>query len=78
MIKYVKPYKIMCYVLIGFNSTEAQDLYRVKTIDGLGMDPFVMPYNKSDAYQKAFARWVNMRAIFKTCSWEDYKRKVFK
>jgi len=27
--KYIKPYKLMCYVLIGFDSTPEQDLYRV-------------------------------------------------
>ena len=74
LIKHIKAYKIMCYVLIGFNSTEAEDIHRVQVIDKLGMDPFVMPYNKIDKYQKMFARWVNHRAIFKTVKWEDYRR----
>lgn len=77
LTKYVKPYKIMCYVLIGFNSTEQQDLYRVETLRNLGIDPFVMPYNKSDLYQKAFARWVNHKAIFKKVKWEDYISRVY-
>jgi len=68
----VKPYKLMFYVLIGFNSTPEEDLYRVETLRGLGVDPFVMPYNKSDEYQRRFARWVNHKAIFKTVKWEDY------
>lgn len=69
----VKPYKLMFYVLIGFNSTPEEDLYRVETLRGLGVDPFVMPYNKSDEYQRRFARWVNHKAIFKSVKWEDYK-----
>lgn len=73
MTKYIKPYKIMCYVLIGYNSTPEQDLYRVEKLRELGVDPFVMPYNKSDKYQKKFARWVNHKAIFKTVRWSDYK-----
>ena len=38
IVKYIKAYKIMCYVLIGFNSTEVEDLHRVQVIDKLGMD----------------------------------------
>lgn len=72
VIKYIKPYKLMCYVLIGFDSTHEQDLYRVEKLRELKIDPFVMPYNKFDPYQKRFARWVNHKAIFKTVKWEDY------
>lgn len=61
------------FVLIGFDTTPEQDMERVMTLANLGCMPFVMPYNKADKYQKAFARWVNMRAIFKTVKWEDYK-----
>lgn len=74
IIKHIKPYKIMCYVLIGYWSTPEQDLYRVEKLRELGVDPFVMPFDKSDDYQKRFARWVNHKAIFKTVKWEDYKR----
>ncbi len=77
IIQWIKPYKLMCYVLIGFNSTEEQDLYRVETLRRLGIDPFVMPYNKRDLYQKAFARWVNYKAIFKSVSWNEYKKRVY-
>ena len=46
LIKYIKPYKLMCYVLIGYNSTPQEDLYRVEELRKIGIDPFVMPYNK--------------------------------
>lgn len=75
--KYIKPYKLMCYVLIGFNSTGAEDLSRVETLRGLGIDPFVMPFDKDDLYQKAFARWVNHKAIFKKVKWQDYRQRVY-
>lgn len=61
------------FVLVGFDSTPEQDLYRVMKLKELGCMPFVMPYKKDDPYQKAFARWVNNRAVFKSCSWEEYK-----
>ena len=74
MVKYIKPYKIMCYVLIGYWSTHEQNLYRVEKLRELKIDPFVMPYDKSDEYQRNFARWVNHKAVFKTVSWQDYKK----
>jgi len=61
------------FVLIGFDTTHDQDYERVMTLRELGCMPFVMPYNKSDPYQKAFTRWVNNRAVFKTCTWKEYK-----
>jgi hypothetical protein len=75
IIKIIPAWKIMVYVLIGFNSTPEEDMERVKIIDSLGMDPFVMPFDKSNPYQRQFARWVNHRAIFKSTSFENYNRK---
>ena len=76
MLEHIKPYRIMCYVLIGYSSTEEQDLHRVNTLRNLSIDPFVMPYDKKDLYQKAFARWVNIKSIFKKVKWEDYRGRV--
>lgn len=72
--KWIKPYKLMCYVLIGYDSTPEQDLYRVETLRQLKIDPFVMPFKKTDEYQRKFARWVNMKAVFKTVAWKDYRK----
>lgn len=74
IIKYIKPYKIMCYVLIGYWSTPEEDFYRVTKLNELGISPFVMPYDKANRYQKNFARWVNHKAVFKSVRWEDYKK----
>ena len=63
------------FVLIGYDTSEGQDMERVSLLKELGARPFVMPYNKSDPYQKSFARWVNHRAIFNTCTWDEYKYK---
>lgn len=71
--QYIKPCRMMCYVLIGFWSTPGDDMRRVIALDNLGIDPFVMAFNKSDPYQKSFARWVNHKAVFKTVKWENYK-----
>ena len=73
MFQYVKPWKVMVYVLIGYWSTPEEDLHRVMTIKNLGADPYVMPYNKFDDYQSQFARWCNSKPIFKTVKWKDDK-----
>lgn len=70
----IKSYNLMFYVLIGYNSTEEEDLYRVELLRSLGAKPFTMPFNKNDRYQKNFARWVNHKAIFESVKWKDYKK----
>jgi len=65
--------KVMCYVMIG-HTTPEEDLYRVMVLQhDYNIDPFVMPLNKKDSYQKSFARWVNHKAIFKSVTWKNYK-----
>ena len=73
--QYIKPYKHMCFMLVGFNTTYEQDMYRMQKLVELGVDPFVMVYNeneKGDVRLQHFARWVNSR-IYKKCSFEEYE-----
>jgi len=75
--KYIKPHRIMFYVLIGWDTTPEEDLYRVELLKSYGTMPFVMPYDKFDNYQKHFARWVNMKAMFMKVPWvetDEYKK----
>lgn len=65
--------KMQFFILIGFDTTPDQDYDRVMTLRELGCMPYVMPYKKDDPYQQAFARWVNHRATFKSCTWDEYK-----
>lgn len=74
----IPPGRIAFYVLIGYHSSEAEDLHRVRLLREYGCDPYAMPYNKADPYQKAFTRWVNHKAIFKTVPWEEYGVSVKK
>lgn len=60
------------YVLVGFDTTPEEDEYRVRTLADLRIQQFVMPYDKEDPYQRAFARLVNRPQIFRTM----YPRKV--
>lgn len=72
----IKHYQMAFFVLIGFDTTPAEDLARVQLLSGLGCDPYVMPYKKTDPYQHSFARWANHKAIFKSVSWPEYQDGV--
>jgi len=85
MVKHIKPYKIACYVLVGFNSTKEQDLHRLNTLKRLGILPFVQPFRdynnerKPTQYEKDLGRWANRAWLFKSMDFEDYEpRKGFK
>lgn len=81
--KYVKPRKITCYVLVGFKQRQIieEDIERVMTLSQLGVNPFAMGYmnfddknyKKSDEVKK-FCRWVNMKSVFKSCTWNEYMK----
>jgi hypothetical protein len=69
----IKPYRIMVFVLCGFNTNFKEDLYRFNELLGLGVDPFIMIYGNVDRKTKEFARWVNKR-LYKFCELEDFIR----
>jgi len=72
----LKPWRLMFYVLVGFNTSQDYDLYRIYTLRDMGANPFVMPFDKSDRYQKDLARWCNNKFIFKSAPrFEDYRRQ---
>ena len=63
------------YVLVNFNSTMEQNLYRIYTLRDLGYDPYVMVYDKPNAPKeiRLLQRWCNNIKIFRTCPrFEDY------
>jgi len=71
--------KLKCYVLINFNSSVEQDLERIYKLRELGIDPFVMIYDKENAQQEKrnIQRWVNNRRIWRTIErFEDYDPKL--
>ena len=72
---YIKPYKIIVYMLTNFNSTLEQDEYRAYYLRSLGLKPYVMIYDKAHAPKtcKQFQRYVNSREIFNTVRhFKDY------
>ena len=68
----LKPWRLMFYVLVGFKHDPDYDMHRIMTLHKLGANPFVMPFDKSNPYQRHLARWCNNKRIFKTTSFDDY------
>ena len=66
---------LLVFVLVGWDTTPEEDLVRVELIRDWGANPFVMPYDRSDRYQRDFARWANSPPIWRTTSWQEYGRR---
>lgn len=65
---------LMCYVLVGYNSTLQQDLRRIEILQELGVDPYVMRYNSvkgSHDILMHLARWINWR-VCRNIPFVDY------
>jgi hypothetical protein len=68
----IRPWRLTFYVLVGFDSEPDYDLHRIRTIHHMGANPFVMPFDKSDPYQRHLARWCN-GFVFKVTAFDDYE-----
>lgn len=63
------------YVLVNFNTTMEENLYRIYRLREMQFDPYVMIYNKPHAPReiKRLQRWVNNKFIWRSCErFEDY------
>ena len=71
-----RPTQITCYVLVGFNSTFDQDVYRVNDVlrNEYGILAYVMPYNNRKDLQEInnLRRWANKRELYKSIDFRDY------
>lgn len=71
----VAPSRFWSYMLIKDDLKEAER--RALKLESMGITPFAQPYRdysgmEPDEASKDFARWVNNRAVFKTCRFGDY------
>lgn len=80
-LKLLKKHKMRStssgvYVLIGYNTTEEEDLHRCQIIDDHGLTPCPMPYIKNKATMR-FKRFINLHYYRKHKTieeaWRDYK-----
>lgn len=66
-LEIAKTHKIgdTIYVLVGFDTTEKDDLYRCQKVIDFGYSPYIMPYNQTMA-EKKFKRFID------TFMWRKY------
>jgi len=69
----IRPDRLVFYMLVGYDTSWEEDLYRFEVLRSLDVHPFVMLYEGTSAELKHFARWVNRR-LYKVCRWEEYRR----
>lgn len=85
LLKYIPPYKIRCYILLGFNSTVSEDYRRANLLKELGIIPHCQPFRDYEnkripkQYEKDFAMWTNKPQRFMSCDFSEYEpRRGFK
>ena len=76
----VKPYKknVIVYCLTNYDSTLDEDFYRIYKLREIGVQPYVMIYDKkhADPIYPKIQRWCNSPQIFwSTPKFEDYERR---
>jgi len=70
---FIRPYRQMCFMLTGYDTSFEEDVYRFRKLRSLGIAPYVMVYNEiQDLRLKHFERWVNGR-YHKVCEFADYE-----
>lgn len=71
--QFIKPYRHMCFMLTGYDTSFEEDMYRFRKLRELGVSPYVMVYNeKPDVRLEHFERWSNGR-FHKVCSFDEYE-----
>lgn len=73
----IAPSRLWCYVLVQDVATAHKIC---TTLDMWGIRPFAQPYRDYDGgepteEQKHFARWVNCKQLFNSCTWAEYDRR---
>lgn len=67
--------KVMVYILVNYDTTIEQDIYRIQLCRELNFAPYPMIYDKEhcDPVYKKLQRWCNNYIFWQTPTFEDYK-----
>jgi len=65
-------------VLVGFDTTLEEDLYRVSYLKSRNQNAYVMRYNgKTNKELTALSRWVNNRVWFQAITWDQFLERNY-
>lgn len=77
------PRRKTVYCLTNFENCSVEEhirraIFRCDALDELRYEPYVMIYNKpgADRIIRALQRWCNNKRIYRSCSWEEYRKKM--
>ena len=71
LLDHIKPYTVIVYILVGFDSTIEDNQHRLDVVVDYGMYPFVMQHEHRSIVDHFFARYVNKR-LYKKRSFDEY------
>lgn len=74
LLKLNKINRCSWYVLVGFNTTFEEDLFRLNYLRDRNQNAYVQRYKtvKENKKYTALARWANQHHIFQAMSWSDF------
>lgn len=69
-----KSNKGTVYILTNYGSTWEENMYRIRVLDEMGLEPFVTIYDKPRAPKEIILlqQWVNNKKTFHSTRWEDF------
>jgi hypothetical protein len=74
------PRKAIVYILVNYNTTIEEDLYRITKVKEIGLSPDVRIYRKNVLTERHvlrdLQRWCNRREIYYSCEFKDYIPRV--
>jgi hypothetical protein len=64
------------YVLVNYDTTMVENLYRITELFRMDLNPYVMVFNKPNAPKEIrdLQRWCNNKRIFKSCTFCQYRK----
>lgn len=67
--------RVMCYILVNYDTTLEQDLYRIQLCRELYISPYPMIYDKEHAkpIYKKLQRWCNNTIFWRVPTFEEYQ-----
>jgi len=72
--------KVMVYILVNFDTTLEQDMYRIQLCRELNFQPYPMIYDKEhcDRIYKRLQRWCNPILFWKIPTFDEYLKTTYK
>ena len=65
------------YVLVGYDTTHREDLFRLQFLKWHGQNAFVQRYHRDNRVHLMLARWANQHHIFQGMTWDEFLKQEY-